>query len=90
VANPKRLLEIARSEWTIENQLHWRRDLLPGEDASQLRRGVATQVNAISNNLVLGLIALSGRANVAKARREFEYDPALAFDLLFKPFLSNY
>jgi predicted transposase YbfD/YdcC len=90
VAGPKRLGEIARSEWGIENQLHWRRDVLLGEDGSQLRRGVAPQVNAILNNLVLGLIALSGRANVAKARREFEYDHSKALDLLFKPFLSNY
>jgi predicted transposase YbfD/YdcC len=90
VATPKRLLEIARSEWSIENQLHWRRDVLFREDVSQLRRGVAPQVNAILNNLVLGLIALSGRANVAKARRVFEYDPSKALDLLFKPFLSNY
>jgi len=89
VAGPKRLLEIAHSEWAIENQLHWRRDVLLREDWSQLRRGIAPQVNATLNNLVLGLIALSGRTNVAKARREFEYDPSRALDLLFKPFLSN-
>jgi hypothetical protein len=38
----------------------------------------------------LGLIALNGQPNVAKARREFEFDPSKALDLLFKPFLSSF
>lgn len=87
-ASPSRLLGLAKAHWRIENSLHWRRDVLLAEDHSKLRRGAA-QVNAICNNLVLGLLKASGYADVAAARREFEYKPALAVDLLTKSLLSS-
>ncbi len=36
-ANAKRLLGLNRKHWSIENRLHYRRDVTLGEDASQLR-----------------------------------------------------
>ena len=89
VAGAGKLLELARAGWGIENKLHHRRDVQLREDHSQLRRGQAPQVNAILNNTVLGLLKLSGKPNVAQARRSMEYYPSLALDLLTKPLLSR-
>src|SRR5579885_2151850 len=36
-AEPKRLLELVRTHWHLENRSHYRRDVTLGEDASQLR-----------------------------------------------------
>jgi predicted transposase YbfD/YdcC len=36
-ADAKRLLELNRKHWFIENRLHYRRDVTLGEDASQVR-----------------------------------------------------
>lgn len=73
VANPKRLMGLLRGEWGIENGLHYRRDVTFGEDHSQLRQGKAPEVNAILNNLAVGLLVQQGVTNVAEARREFDY-----------------
>jgi predicted transposase YbfD/YdcC len=40
-ADPKRLLELLRAHWAIENRLHWRRDVTLREDACQVRKGSA-------------------------------------------------
>jgi predicted transposase YbfD/YdcC len=73
VAGPARLMQIAREEWGIENSLHWVRDVTFNEDHSQVRRGGATQVLAILNNIVISTLGLSGISNVAKARREWRF-----------------
>jgi predicted transposase YbfD/YdcC len=80
LADPKRLLELARGHWGIENGLHYRRDVTLHEDLAQLRMGHAPEMLAVLNNIVLGLFAKQGETNVAHARREFAYhfDRALA------------
>ena len=73
VADAKRLLELTRGHWRIENGLHYRRDVTLREDASQLCMGHAPQMVATLNNIVVGLFACHGQVNVASARREFAY-----------------
>ncbi|GAC1397767.1 MAG: hypothetical protein NVS4B12_29160 [Ktedonobacteraceae bacterium] len=73
VANAKRLLELTRGHWGIENGLHYRRDVTLCEDHAQVRMGHAPQMLAVLNNTVLGLFAHQGEVNVAHARREFAY-----------------
>ncbi len=60
-------------DYTIENGLHYRRDMTLREDHSQLRMGQAPHVLAILNNIVVGLVARQGKTNLAEARREFAY-----------------
>jgi len=81
LADAKRLLELTRGHWGIENGLHYRRDVTFHEDHAQLRMGHAPEMLAVLNNIVLGLFARQGATNVAEARREFAYhlDRALAF-----------
>jgi predicted transposase YbfD/YdcC len=43
-ASPARLADLIRGHWTIENGLHYVRDVTFAEDASQLRTGSAPQV----------------------------------------------
>ncbi len=73
VADAQRLLVIARSEWGIENGLHYRRDVTLQEDASQLRRGSGPHVLAALNNTVLSLFGQAGGGNLAAVQRTFAY-----------------
>ncbi len=73
LADPKRLLQLTRGHWRIENGLHYRRDATMREDHAQLRMGHAPEMLAVLNNTVLGLLARQGTTNIAHARREFAY-----------------
>jgi predicted transposase YbfD/YdcC len=72
-ASPTRLIALTRGHWGIEGGLHQRRDVTLGEDRSQVRQGQAPQVLACLNNVVVGLAARVGEANLAAARRAFDY-----------------
>ena len=82
-------MKIARSEWKIENGLHYRRDYTLREDWSMLECGASQKNNASLNNIVVGLAALSGADNLAYLRREIEYNPNRAIALLTEPLLSS-
>jgi hypothetical protein len=45
----------ARGHWTIENKVHWVRDVI-GEDASRIRTGSRPRVMITLRNLAIGLI----------------------------------
>ena len=79
-AHPKRVLDLTRGHWGIENGLHYRRDATLREDHAQVRMGHAPQMLAVLNNTVLGLFARQGQTTIAHARRAFAYhfDKALA------------
>ena len=65
-ANARRLLQLNRKHWSIENRLHHRKDVTLGEDASQIRRNGAPQVLAALNGAILAIIDFLGVTNVAK------------------------
>lgn len=66
----RRLLDLVRGHWGIENCLYWVRDVTLGEDVSQVRKGAAPQVMAALRNVVLGLLRCAGTENIAAALRE--------------------
>lgn len=68
-ASPQRLMALARGHWTIENRLHWVRDVTFDEDRSQVRRGAAAHAMASLRNLAIGLLRLAGALNIAAALR---------------------
>jgi predicted transposase YbfD/YdcC len=74
-ARPARLADLIRGHWTIENGLHWVRDVTFAEDASQLRTGSAPQVMASLRNLVIGALSRAGPVNLAAALRRHARDP---------------
>jgi predicted transposase YbfD/YdcC len=81
-ASPQQLLEIIRSEWGIENGLHYRRDVTFQEDHTRMTHKPFARVMTIINNLVIGLINRQGFANHAHARRVFNTDHSKALALL--------
>ena len=67
--SPRRLLDLNRGHWTIENRLHWVRDVTFDEDRSQVRKGAGAQVMAALRNLAIGLLRRAGASNIAAALR---------------------
>ncbi len=82
-AAAKRLLELNRKHWHIENRLHDRRDVTLGEDASQVRSRGAPEVVAALNGGLLALLDFVGVKNVAKHMRHFCAYPQHALQLVF-------
>jgi predicted transposase YbfD/YdcC len=80
-AGPEELLRLIRGQWTIENRLHWRRDVTLREDACQVRKGSAPRVLAILNSFLLALFDFLGVTNVAAQMRLFAARPWLALRL---------
>ncbi|XAS69559.1 ISAs1 family transposase [Micrococcaceae bacterium Sec5.7] len=58
-----------RGHWTIENQLHWTRDVTYLEDKSQIRTGNAPRLMASLRNLAISLYRIAKTSNIAKATR---------------------
>ena len=50
------LLKLRREHWTIENKVHWVRDTVLGEDASQARTGSIPQVIAALRNTAMSVL----------------------------------
>lgn len=56
VLTSQRMLQVARTHWTIENQLHWVLDVAFDEDAVRSRKDNAPQNLALIRKLALNLI----------------------------------
>jgi predicted transposase YbfD/YdcC len=52
----QRMLEVARTHWTIENQLHWVLDVAFDEDAARSRKDNAPQNLALLRKIALNLL----------------------------------
>jgi predicted transposase YbfD/YdcC len=72
---PARLADLLRGPWTIENGLHYIRDVTFAEDASQRRTGTGPQVMACLRNLAIGALSRDGPVNLAAALRHHARDP---------------
>ncbi len=81
-ATPQHLLERSRGHWTIENGLHWVRDVTFDEDRSQVRTHSAPQVMATFRNLAISLLRLAQQPNLAKALRYYAAKPHLTLGLI--------
>jgi predicted transposase YbfD/YdcC len=66
-ATPARLLALSRGHGTIENRLHWVRDVTFDEDRSRVRTGAGAQVMASIRNLVISLLRIAGARYIAPA-----------------------
>ena len=82
--SPRRLLDLARGHWSIENRLHSVRDVSFGEDRSRLRSGSTPQIMAALRNVAITLIHRSGSSQIAASRRHFASHPREAFSLLLQ------
>ena len=81
-APPQRLLALIRAHWTIENRLHWRRDVTLGEDSCQTRTGAVPSLLARPGSTVLSLMDRLSVRNVARQARYFDADIEQAIQLI--------
>ena len=83
-ASAQALLAISRGHWSIENRLHYVRDVSMGEDACRVRSGHAPQNLTTLRNLAIGLIRRRTRHKyIPGALRRFMADPFAALALIF-------
>jgi hypothetical protein len=85
-ADARRMLDLIRGHWGIENGLHYRRDVTLGEDQSRIRKGVAPQVMAAIRNSIVHLLLQEVEApSLAAAVRTMSNCPNQALELLGLP-----
>jgi predicted transposase YbfD/YdcC len=74
-ASPQRLAKIARSQWIIENRLHFVRDVTFREDASKVHTGHGPQNMATLRSFAINQLRTAGHSNIAAGLREMSYEP---------------
>lgn len=84
-ADPPALLALIRGHWSIECR-HWKRDVLFGEDRSQIRTHAAPQFLAALRNALLTLLRRAGHTTIAAARRFLAAHPRRAATLVRRRF----
>jgi len=63
-SDPKRLGNIVKSHWGIENNLHWILDQAFDEDAHRTRTGNSAANMAIMRHIVMNLIKTAGSSKL--------------------------
>lgn len=84
-ADASQLLALIRGHWSIECR-HWKRDVLFGEDRSQIRTKRAPQFLAALRNALLTLLQRAGHTTIAATRRTFAVYPRRALQLVRRQF----
>jgi len=80
-AAPAHLAGYVRGHWTIENKVHWVRDVTFREDASRVRTGPRPRIMA-TRNLAIGLIRQAGYTKIAATIRKIRHDTTLLLAIL--------
>ncbi len=62
---PQQLADLVKGHWSIENKVHWVRDVTYDEDRSQVRTGTRARVMATLRNTALGLLRATGITAIA-------------------------
>jgi predicted transposase YbfD/YdcC len=81
-ANRSRVLQLVREHWTIENRIHYVRDVTFDEDRSQVRKGAAAQAMATLRNLAISILRIAGVQEVPRALRHCFRFPDVALRLI--------
>lgn len=83
-ASAARVLGLRRGHRAIENLSHCTRDMLFGEDASQVRCGMLPQVMTALRNTVISLLCITGDTEIAYGLCYFAAHPRKALKLIGK------
>jgi len=81
-ADARRLLELTRSHWGVENRLFHVRDVTFGEDHCRVRSGSGPVILASLRNLAIYLLERHGSRNKAASLRRHAAQPKLALALI--------
>ena len=82
IANPERLLTLKRGHWTIENCLHYVKDVTMGEDKSTVHCENGPKIMAALRNTVVSLLRHAGFSTIAARMRYNSTHPQAAFEVL--------
>jgi hypothetical protein len=80
-ADAAMLLRLWREHWSIENPLHWSRDVLFAEDASRLSSAQSPRVFAVLRNAALSALNLFHPGSLSAARTYCSAQPLYALGL---------
>jgi predicted transposase YbfD/YdcC len=81
-ADAEALIGYVRTHWSIENRLHYVRDVTFGEDGCRVRSGSAPQILAAIRNLAIPLLRKIQPRNLAAAMRHLAAKPHKALKLV--------
>jgi predicted transposase YbfD/YdcC len=84
-ANAERILTLSRTHWSIENRLHWVRDVTFDEDRCRIRRGAGAHIMASLRNIAISLLRMAGTETIAPALRLCARSDSLVFRLIGSP-----
>ncbi|MEO7021349.1 MAG: hypothetical protein ABI234_14420 [Ktedonobacteraceae bacterium] len=87
--DPLRVMDVIRDHWSIENRLHYRRDVTLADNACQVRKGSAPHALAVLHSFVLALFDFCAVSNAKQQMRRFDAQPLLAARLLTKALGEN-
>src|SRR3954463_7083627 len=76
-ADPAQLACWVRGHWSIENGLHWVRDVVFAEDSSQVRTAHGPTNLAALRTLAINALRLTGHTNIAAGLRQHARTPLL-------------
>jgi predicted transposase YbfD/YdcC len=78
---PKRVLEVFRTHWTVENQLHWPLDVVFNEDDTRTRKDYGPQNLAVIRRIAIDILrahpdnrSVGRKMNLAAWRQDFFFD----------------
>jgi len=81
-APPATLAAWVQGHWSVENKLHYVRDVAYAEDTSRVRTGHAPRIMATLRNTAISLLHLTGATNITKALRHLDRTPGKIIRLL--------
>jgi predicted transposase YbfD/YdcC len=81
-AAPQHLAAYVRGQWSIENKIHWVRDVTFREDASPVKTRFRPRIMATFRNLAIGLIRQAGYTKIAATIRRIRSNPHLLLTVL--------
>jgi predicted transposase YbfD/YdcC len=74
-ASPEQIAKIVRSQWVIENRLHFVRDTAFREDASKVRTRHGPENMATLRSFAINQLRTAGHTNIAAGLREMSLHP---------------
>jgi predicted transposase YbfD/YdcC len=82
IAAPLRLLKFKRGHWTVENRLHYVKDVTMGEDRSTVHADNGPKIMAALRNTAVSLLRRAGFSTIAARMRYNSGHPEAALEVL--------
>jgi predicted transposase YbfD/YdcC len=79
--SPRRMLEVTRNHWSVENQLHWKLDVVFNEDDARTRKNFGPQNLAVMRRIALDILrahpdnrSVARKMKLAAWKKEFFFE----------------